>query len=75
MEENLKEEFEIFLHSKKISSKLFKEAEKERFQEWERLFSAVHPKSFIIQKLHLINDIRRKYHINKDSTNSTLNKA
>ncbi len=66
MEENLKEEFEKFLQSKKISPKLFKDAEKERFGEWERLFSNVHPKSFVIQKLHLINDIRRKYHLDKE---------
>lgn len=66
MEKNLTEEFEKFLQSKKISPKLFKEAEKERFEEWEKLFSNVHPKSFVIQKLHLINDIRRKYHLNKE---------
>ncbi|WP_338763880.1 hypothetical protein WAF17_20605 [Bernardetia sp. ABR2-2B] len=67
MEENMKEEFENFLRSKKISKKLFKEAEKERFEEWQTLFSAVHPKSFVMQKLHLINDIRRKYHIEKET--------
>ena len=66
MEKNLTEEFEKFLQSKKISPKLFKEAEKERFEEWKKLFSNVHPKSFVIQKLHLINDIRRKYHLNKE---------
>lgn len=66
MEENLKEEFENFLYTKKISVKLFKNAEKERFEEWERLFSTVHPKSFTMQKLHLINEIRRKYHLDKE---------
>ncbi|WP_291720847.1 hypothetical protein [Bernardetia sp.] len=66
MEENLKEEFEKFLQTKKISVNLFKNAEKERFEEWQRLFSHVHPKSFVIQKLHLINEIRRKYHIDKE---------
>ncbi|WP_338815759.1 hypothetical protein V9L05_22410 (plasmid) [Bernardetia sp. Wsw4-3y2] len=66
MEESLREEFEKFLQSKKISPKLFEEAEKERFEEWQTLFSAVHPKSFLMQKLHLINDIRRKYHLDKE---------
>lgn len=67
MEENIKQEFENFLRSKKISPKLFKETEKERFEEWLVLFSTVHPKSFVMQKLHLINDIRRKYHLDKEN--------
>lgn len=70
----MEEEFESFLRSKKISPKLFKEAEKERFEEWQNLFSIVHPKSFVMQKLHLINDIRRKYHIDKEE-NTTINKV
>ena len=66
MKESLKEEFEKFLVSKKISPKLFKEADEERFEEWERLFSNVHLKSFVVQKLHLINNVRREYHIDKN---------
>ncbi len=74
MEENIKQEFENFLRSKKISPKLLKEAEKDLFEEWLILFSAVSSKSFVMQKLFLINNIRRKYHLDKEN-NTTSNEA
>ncbi|AFM05675.1 hypothetical protein Fleli_3346 [Bernardetia litoralis DSM 6794] len=70
----MEEEFKNFLRSKKISPKLLKEAEKDLFEEWLILFSAVNPKSFVMQKLYLINDIRRKYHLDKENS-TTLNEA
>lgn len=54
-------EFELYLTKKRIDHKSFKDAEPERFQEWESLFMLVHPKSFTQQKLFIINQIRRRY--------------
>jgi hypothetical protein len=53
--------FEEYLIQKKIDPRLFKEGEPERYEEFEQLFEQVHPNSFTIQKLNLINFIRRKY--------------
>lgn len=54
-------EFEEFLKSKKIDPEKFKSSEPHRWEEWKALFEMVHPKSFVSQKLFLINGIRRKY--------------
>lgn len=59
--------FEEYLLSKKIDSVAFKAAEPARWNEWERDFSELHPDSFTLQKLNLINPIRRKYPIAKES--------
>ncbi|UZR92371.1 hypothetical protein [Chondrinema litorale] len=56
-------EFEEYLESKKIDSGLFKNSEPERWEEFNKLFSLVNPKSFTMQKLFLLNQIRRKYHL------------
>lgn len=53
--------FEEYLVTKKIDTKTFSQQEAERFQEWEQLFSQIHPESFTAQKKFLINDVRRKY--------------
>lgn len=53
--------FEVFLNSKKIDAKAFLKAEPEVFLEWIKLFSEVHPDSFVMQKKFLINAVRRKY--------------
>ncbi|MBB3837035.1 hypothetical protein FHS57_001029 [Runella defluvii] len=53
--------FEEYLVTKKIDTKTFSQQEAERFQEWEQLFSQIHPESFTAQKKFLLNDIRRKY--------------
>lgn len=55
------EEFETYLVSKKIDPTLFKQGEPETWQAFKDLFYQVSPKSFTIQKLYLINQIRRKY--------------
>ncbi|HAK78453.1 MAG TPA: hypothetical protein DCR35_15860 [Runella sp.] len=53
--------FEEYLVTKKIDTKTFSQQEAERFQEWEQLFSQIHPESFTAQKKFLLNDVRRKY--------------
>jgi hypothetical protein len=53
--------FEEYLSGKKIDSAAFKAAEADRWKEWENEFAQFHPDSFTLQKLNLINLIRRKY--------------
>lgn len=53
--------FEEYLQSKKIDSRQFKDAEPERWNEWQTLFEQMSPASFTAQKLYLINPTRRKY--------------
>ena len=57
-------EFEEYLKVKKIDSAAFKTADQARFLEWESIFLTMHPDSFTSQKKFLINDIRRRYHLN-----------
>jgi hypothetical protein len=53
--------FEAFLISKKIDSTAFQSAERQVFDQWKTEFEQMHPSSFTVQKLNLINPIRRKY--------------
>jgi hypothetical protein len=55
--------FEEYLISKKIDSKAFQEAEENLWTSWKDEFDQVHPNSFTMQKLNLINPIRRKYQL------------
>jgi hypothetical protein len=55
--------FEAYLKEKKIDSLLFRQAEPERWAEWEALFAVMHPESFTAQKKFLINPIRRLYQL------------
>lgn len=55
--------FEEYLISKKIDSARFKEAEPEVWHAWKREFDQMHPNSFTVQKLNLINPVRRKYQL------------
>ena len=57
----IKEEFEAFLLKKKIDAKAFEEQSPERFKAFANLFGQVHPKSFVQQKLFLLNVVRRRY--------------
>ena len=52
---------EAYLTSKKIDSAKFKKAEPQLWQSWSDEFEQMHPNSFTVQKLNLINPIRRKY--------------
>jgi len=53
--------FTEYLTQKKIDADQFKQAEPERYDQWEREFEQVHPESFTVQKKFLINDTRRRY--------------
>jgi hypothetical protein len=53
--------FEAYLISKKIDSEAFRNAEPQVWAAWKKEFEQVHPNSFTVQKLNLINPIRRKY--------------
>lgn len=53
--------FEQYLKSKKIDSDEFRRSEPEVWNAWKKDFDQTHPNSFTLQKLNLINAIRRKY--------------
>ena len=55
--------FEAYLLSKKIDSEAFRLAEPGLWNAWKSDFERIHPNSFTVQKLNLINPIRRKYHL------------
>jgi hypothetical protein len=59
--------FEAFLISKKIDSAAFKMAEPEVWMAWKVEFEQTHANSFTMQKLNLINPIRRKYQLQVSS--------
>jgi hypothetical protein len=56
-------DFEAYLISKRIDSARFNSAEPALWQSWRTEFEQVHPNSFTVQKLYLINPIRRKYQL------------
>jgi hypothetical protein len=56
-------EFEAYLTSKRIDSARFAVAEPQLWQSWKSEFENLHPNSFTVQKLNLINPIRRKYQL------------
>lgn len=53
--------FREYLVSKKIDADAFKHSEPEVWNAWEVEFEQIHPNSFTVQKLNLINLVRRKY--------------
>jgi hypothetical protein len=53
--------FEAWLISKKIDGEAFSKAEPALFASWKMEFEQLHPNSFTVQKLNLINPVRRKY--------------
>jgi hypothetical protein len=55
--------FEDYLRSKKIDSDAFRLAEPGLWNAWTGDFQKSHPNSFTVQKLNLINPVRRKYHL------------
>lgn len=56
-------DFEAYLASKRIDSAAFRGAEPDLWQAWKNEFEQMHPNSFTVQKLNLINPVRRKYQI------------
>ncbi|MCE7065506.1 hypothetical protein LZG73_09445 [Dyadobacter sp. CY326] len=61
-------EFEAYLRLKKIDPQTFKSQDSARFAEWETLFETMHPDSFTAQKKFLVNEIRRRYHLQEEQT-------
>jgi len=64
-------QFEEYLTAKKIDYAAFKKADQERFAEWEQIFTTMHPDSFTAQKKFLINEIRRRYHLNNQAISAS----
>ena len=56
-------EFEAYLTSKRIDSARFAVGEPLLWQSWKLEFEQLHPNSFTVQKLNLINPIRRRYQL------------
>jgi hypothetical protein len=54
-------DFEDYLNSKRIDSAAFRTAEPRLWEAWKKDFEQMHPASFTVQKLNLINVIRRKF--------------
>lgn len=65
MEKDL-ETFEAYCKSKLIDPEAFKTSDQELFNSLKSFFNHVSPSSFTQQKLFLINDIRRKYQLEKE---------
>lgn len=53
--------FEDYLRGKKIDSDAFRTNEPVLWESWKVEFEQMHPNSFTVQKLNLINPVRRKY--------------
>ena len=62
-------DFERYLISKKIDSEAFRKAEPEVWSAWKKEFDQVHPNSFTVQKLNIINPVRRKYLLHESQAN------
>ncbi|BDC97955.1 hypothetical protein PEPS_02360 [Persicobacter psychrovividus] len=58
-------EFIEYLRSKNINPNLFEKNDTDKYQLWNQEFSQMHPKSFTMQKLFEINNIRRKFPLTK----------
>ena len=58
--------FEEYLAGKKIDSHAFRAAEEKLWKTWKEEFDQMHPNSFTVQKLNLVNPIRRKYPLKID---------
>jgi hypothetical protein len=67
--------FEEYLKSKKIDAPAFEKAEPMLYSSWKAEFSQMHPNSFTVQKLNLINPVRRKYQLKVSSPQPSANPA
>lgn len=63
--------FSEYLLSKKIDAEAFERYEKSLFDSWKEEFEKMHPNSFTVQKLNLINPVRRKYRLSGDTTETS----
>ena len=58
--------FEEYLLSKKIDALAYATSEPHQWSEFKIIFGQMHPKSFTMQKLNLINSIRRRFPFAED---------
>src|SRR5688500_11358256 len=65
-------DFEAYLSSKRIDSPAFRSAEPDVWDAWKKEFEQMHPNSFTVQKLNLINPIRRKYQLPQAEAKTSL---
>lgn len=63
--------FDEYLISKKIDGRAFSAAEPDLFNTWKKEFEQMHANSFTVQKLNLINPIRRKYQLKEAAVKVT----
>lgn len=63
-----------YLITKKIDPDQMKKGDPERYQEFNRLFSQIHPDSFTSQKLFLLNKLRRKYKLTAEQGEKVIEK-
>jgi len=54
-------DFKEYLANKKIDSDAYKASEPDQWEAFATIFEQMHPKSFTLQKLNLINGIRRQF--------------
>jgi hypothetical protein len=64
--------FEEYLKSKKIDAKAFESSEPDLFNDWKVEFAQLHVNSFTLQKLNLLNPIRRKYLLQEQVSDPTV---
>lgn len=64
--------FDEYLVDKKIDSNAFKKAEPALWEKFNLLFEQMHPNSFTMQKLNLINGIRRKYQLKEGEESAAI---
>lgn len=64
-------EYLDYLKGKKIDPAKFETGDKELFDKLKLLYEQVHPNSFTQQKLFLINNVRRKFHLKEETKDST----
>jgi len=58
--------FDDYLIAKRIDATAFRQSEPDIYQQWAAEFSQLHPNSFTMQKLNLMNPIRRKFHLKSE---------
>lgn len=63
----MEQEFEDYLRKKKIDPEAFRINEPETYDSFKDQFFYIHPDSFTMQKLYLINLLRRKYHFQSEA--------
>lgn len=57
--------FDEYLSNKKIDANKFRDSEPETYLRFALAFEQMHEDSFTLQKLYLINKLRRKYLLDK----------